>query len=327
LKRLYLHIGYPKTGTTMLQSALAQNAVALAKLGVLYPRTGQINNAHYAFNFSLGIGDYAGDLKIETPEILREQLHDEVMRSGCDRIIISTEYFSIARSMEKVTELFSGYDIKLIVYLRRHDHAFESAYSQSVKSVADPPWQPNIESFIVYELMVNALHYDYLQTLRRWADHLGKDAITVRPYERSQNTPDLLSDFLATVQVADSQEFIRPENVNVSLGPHSVAAIQAVRRTSIPNPIKDRIVGKLIQIGSKQGQPKGQYLSPRMRIAVVGRFAQSYRAIATEFMGRATGRLFDEPVPRPTDPWIKVPELSQDELLDLVLRAAAAWMR
>jgi hypothetical protein len=327
LKRLYLHIGYPKTGTSALQRALVRNTASLAKAGVLYPHVGRINDAHYGFNLSLGVGQYHGNVKIEEAETLRAQLRDEVMRSGCERIIVSSETLSIVRSVERVRDLFSDYDVQVVVYLRRHDHAFESLYSQSAKMVGDPPWQPNIESFILYQLTAKRGQHDYVQVLRRWADKFGKDAISVRPYERSQNTPDLLSDFLKTVQIADSEEFIRPEKVNVSLSPQSVSAIQAIRRSPIPNSIKDLIIETLAGKGNKQRSPKGQYLCPALRNALVRRFSGSYRIIATEFMAGAKGTLFEEEVPQPTDPWTKIPEPSQEELLDLVLRAAATCVR
>ena len=39
MKKIYLHIGPPKTGSTFLQVALAKAAPGLQRLGVLYPET------------------------------------------------------------------------------------------------------------------------------------------------------------------------------------------------------------------------------------------------------------------------------------------------
>ena len=41
MRRLVIHIGYPKTGTTMLQQFFAANPAGLAARGVLYPQTGK----------------------------------------------------------------------------------------------------------------------------------------------------------------------------------------------------------------------------------------------------------------------------------------------
>ena len=40
-RQIYLHIGFPKTGTTSIQTWLTEHAAALAAHGVLYPAIGR----------------------------------------------------------------------------------------------------------------------------------------------------------------------------------------------------------------------------------------------------------------------------------------------
>ncbi len=195
--RLYLRYArYPQTGTTAPQSFFSQNASHLAAAGLLYPQTGQLNTAHYLFNFALGLGRWE-EGEVETPAVLAEKLKQEIEVSSCDRVLLSSEYFALATrdDIVRVGALFADFDMRIVVYLRRHDRALEAAYAQSVKTTLAPPWQPNIESFILYQLTTNR-QYDYLAGLRRWASVFGQEALIVRPYERGQNKPDLFADFL-----------------------------------------------------------------------------------------------------------------------------------
>ncbi|MCC6306594.1 MAG: hypothetical protein IT545_15560, partial [Rhodobacteraceae bacterium] len=52
-KRLILHIGSHKTGTTHIQSTFARNPAALDAIGVLYPRAGRIHEAHFQLCWQL----------------------------------------------------------------------------------------------------------------------------------------------------------------------------------------------------------------------------------------------------------------------------------
>ena len=46
-KKLYLHIGMGKTGTTALQDFFAHNRQALGEMGISYPERGTMSNAHH----------------------------------------------------------------------------------------------------------------------------------------------------------------------------------------------------------------------------------------------------------------------------------------
>ena len=83
---MFLHIGYPKTGTTGLQQFFVDNAERLRAHGILYPQTGRIGLAHYALNFSLGIGDYdKSAYRVESADVLRTSLLQEVKAADVPR--------------------------------------------------------------------------------------------------------------------------------------------------------------------------------------------------------------------------------------------------
>jgi hypothetical protein len=320
--RLYLHIGYPKSGTTALQAFMTENVAELAQARVLYPKAGRKDHAHYGINLALDIGRYDRDDEIESKETLAARLREEAQVSGCDRIVVSSELFILADSIEPIRGFFADFDVKIVVYLRRHDHAFESAFNESLKTFENPPWQPTIESFIVYNTAIETIPYDYLQTLRKWACCFGRQAIVVRPYEKQQNVPDIYGDFLRVLEVPDSHTYARPGKTNPSLNPVAIAAIQAVRKSTLKEGVKARIIEQMIELGGHAGAAES-YLSPEMRNAVVNKYLLSYRSIAKEFMGRPDGVLFNEPMPSPDDPWAGKPEIESDEILDFILNASA----
>src|SRR5947209_14339246 len=151
MAKVLLHIGYPKTATTSLQWFFARNDDALRRqAGLLYPETGRTHVAHYGLSMCLNIGVYDG--KVRAIGTAKETLDREIRQSECDTVLISSEGFIAAKSFDPVLEFFSGHDLYLVVYLRRHDHAFESAYSQSVCLTVDPPWRPGIESFVLHQM-------------------------------------------------------------------------------------------------------------------------------------------------------------------------------
>jgi hypothetical protein len=324
--RLDLHIGYPQTGTTALQSFFTQNAARLAEKGLLYPQTGHLNNAHYRFNFALGLGSYDED-KIEAPEVLRDRLRDEVAGSSCQRVLLSSEYFVLAsrEDIARIKLLFGDYDMRIVVYLRRHDTALEAAYAQSVKTLGLAEWQSGgIDSFVLYQLTSNNHQYDYLACLRRWAAVLGKDALIVRPYEKTQNQPDLFADFLTAIGVADSPALVRPGQLNPTLNPDYVAAIAALQRAPVPEATKNMVLAALINLGGRE-TVKRPHLALPMRKALVQRFRPSYRTIAEEFLGESGGVLFKEPL-QDQPAGEPAPAIDSRATIDLILKAVALYL-
>jgi hypothetical protein len=321
MKTLYLHIGYPKTGTTGLQEFLVTNADVLAQQGVLVPKTGLLNGAHYQFNFALNIGVYNGTKPISSPEKLKTELSREIDASPCERIIISSEYFSTAKNLTDIRAYFSDYDVKIIVYLRRHDLALESAYAQVEKMIKNPPWDQSIESYALYSLCTEDDYHNYLQTLRRWSNAFGRDALIVRPFEKEQNKPDLYADFMYLIGAIDGPELVRPKSLNTSLGRETLTAIRMVRGMDLPTSVIDTIVSRLIHTNGNT--PGERYFSPAIRMAIYNKYRYAYSVIAGEYLGRSDGIFFKAPLPKLTDPWSPPIEVKPRQVMECILKAIA----
>jgi len=325
MKKLFLHVGYPKTGTTGIQKFLEDNAEILARNGLLYPKAGRLNGAHYMLNFSLKIGSYDGPVAIPDAETLQNELRHEIDNSPCETVVVSSEYFITARDIEKVKAFFSGYDTRIVLYLRRHDYAFESGFAQGEKTAQNPPWEPDVTSFALYSICTGEVPYDYLHTLHRWRSVFGEGAIIVRPFEKQQNTPDLFSDFLAAINVEDSQDYTRPGTVNSSLSRETLLAARLLKKLNLPAPAKEKIISRLFATDGKTASER--YFTPPIRSAVVAKYLPSYRVIAREFMGRADGILFREEQPRPNAPWPQPAAPELQGIFERILEALAPLIK
>jgi hypothetical protein len=335
MKRLYLHIGYPKTGTTGLQRFLSLNSDRLLEKGILYPKAGKLfhqdtkrySDAHYAITFALGMGHFDKALVFDSSAAQRESLLAEAEAEKCDSVVISSEYFITTRQTNVVRSFFENFDVKIVVYLRRHDHAFESSYNQALKTNLPNAWNSSIEAFILYNMGVPDVSYDYLDVLGRWEKEFGRSSMIVRPFEKAQNVPNIYADFMRSIGIVDLEGLQEPaKELNSSVSHKRLCAIKAVRQSSLPDPKKKRIVSGLLSLADA-GEEIPKYLSPPMRNALLALHRPSYKAIAAAYVPSADPFLFKERWPAPSDPWVMPPEPSKAELIDLVLEGVAQQLK
>ena len=97
---MYVHAGYPKTGTTTIQQFLKRNRGVLKDIGVLYPKTGIHGTGHVEFAMPflskqylnrmqksnlLGDGDSASQIKKQ----IGHKPYDEVIHR--DNLVVTGE--------------------------------------------------------------------------------------------------------------------------------------------------------------------------------------------------------------------------------------------
>ncbi len=170
---LFLHIGYPKTGSTALQACLEKNRKLLMKNGICYSdHMGKISNhanlmisvmAEYLKkNYApIRLSSWANYLSayIEPPTNIINRMKSVFYKNDCHILIISNEFlagplFSVLNVlpnddktmrpsiseqrnyiMKYLKEMFKEFDIKIVCYLRRQDDYVESFYNQQCKTV------------------------------------------------------------------------------------------------------------------------------------------------------------------------------------------------
>ncbi|MBD8507583.1 hypothetical protein HT102_13935 [Hoyosella sp. G463] len=303
---VYLHIGTDKTGTTAIQQALSQSARALREHGILYPRTGRVGHAHYLLSSALG---FTSAPKRSTPTIraripaLQQKLANEIRRSRAATVIISSEMFVNEQDPALARELLAPFDTRIIVYLRRHDKWWESAYRESVKRLPGPPWESSAESFIDFHQRRNSTRADYRHLISRWADQFGTAALIVRPFERQQNQPDIVADFLRAAnqpELADSR-LIQPPMANIALDNQTMALIDTYQRSRMPQRVRKRLITHAMD--NPVGTTHAPTISPARRAQLIEDNRDDYEWIARTFLRRADGKLFLDPMPREDAAW------------------------
>ena len=289
---LYLHIGMHKTGTTFLQFGLSQNRGLLKKYGICYPEVGwgeKAPNQHTSMVQAIESGelDRAKELVFRA---FRKAVH----------VLLSAERFgpSLHRHPDQFLRWFegirqSGHDIKAIVYIRRQDLYAQSAYRAGVRNPDGKRLTMTFQEFITER----ANSFDYRTRLEPWRYALGTDNLIIRPFERGQwRDEDLMHDFLNILGIDSISGFRAPTpDTNRSF---SAAVTELLRRTnSQRNAEQQRKALKLLDETLLPSELYGEwgghtYLNPAEQQIFIERYTDSNRIIATEWLGRADGRLF-----------------------------------
>ena len=135
LKRIILHAGQHKTGTSAVQRFCADHREALLRLGYLYPATGLGNSGNHG-RLVLQLLSRTASERNDA----RSQLEKELAsNSDCD-VIISAEYLSSILGREGsrsgIISLFQEYRraVSIIIYVRSDVDLINASYAQNVKS-------------------------------------------------------------------------------------------------------------------------------------------------------------------------------------------------
>lgn len=220
--RLVLHIGLRKTGTSAIQSFLAQNRAALRLFGVRYPQALLVPQGQDA-----GPKHQHVRQAIAGGEALAAQMREAVAeRARQSRItVLSAEELSdpdpaIAAAL---APLSGEFDIRVVVYLRRQDEWALSTYRQAVMD-RDPAAAAGLLPWVSRPEVLARLDYDAL--LQPWEAAFGQERMAVRLYPH--HLP-IIPDFLTAADIPAAAAFLpgRGARVNESAGEEALAAALA----------------------------------------------------------------------------------------------------
>lgn len=281
-KQLYLHIGTHKTGTTALQHYLNYNRDVLEAVGWLYPQSGCPGGATYghhevASSF-LGRGEF--DIGL---------LREEIDRSKCSRIILSSEEFEFCRDPNPITRAFDGLDVWVVVYFRRQDDFVLSEYNQNVKMGS---YCKSLSDFA--SQLEERGRLDYFAICSRWAGVIGRERVLANIYRPKES---IVTHFFHLLGL-ECGACIQPPRIhsNLSVDARLIGAL--------------RVVGQLREEGINEGFSKemrmyvrefGKSLDQKhkfslMNVADRRHFLQRFETSNTEFFKHfAGGEEFADP--------------------------------
>lgn len=239
-KKLFLHIGPPKTGSTSIQCMLNQSYHRLLNCGILYPQGGRLQQEeNYWVNRSVGrtflagpmnshqlfawaVMDEVEDLNFDT---CWSAILTELKQTQAHSVVISGETFARLpdHKISLLRSLLSDFQVSIIVYLRDPFLRTLSLYTQEVKMGR---YFNSFHHFLRDQ--ENRLCFNE-SILGQWTQHFGIDNLVVRQFEQVLKDSSLEHDFLDILGL-DPTEFNLATNteMNQSPSPAMIRLLSAV---------------------------------------------------------------------------------------------------
>jgi hypothetical protein len=295
--RLCIHIGMPKTGTSLIQAVLAGMRDALAKESVWVPASFlQCHRLAVAATPENDAIQKRADFRDITAAMPLAQALEQPAAAAArsDIVILSSEYFSECsprrlRSLLDSAGLRAA-DVSIVAALRRQDRILVSGFNQDVKALnrtTPLAWSPSrIE------------RHDWYARLQPWAEEFGKAAIKVQVFDRAAAGRQSL-----TCQVLDAcgviydaalvqqheERHSRSENRSL---PAELLAFKFFANAVTKQGQLDWLINEALarRVGGVPYQ-----LEPATARSIIDHYRESNRRVAAEYLGES-GDLFDDRV-------------------------------
>ncbi|MEO1554799.1 MAG: hypothetical protein AAFS01_00085 [Pseudomonadota bacterium] len=303
MPRLILHTGLHKTGTTSVQKMLHQNRHVLAEQGFLYPETGQTDRTA-----SWGHHDLAYALRTEAKgRAVWQDLRAEAERAQLPTVIVSSEELSLLpfptlpalRPYKLISEIFQGYDITVLCYLRPQADMLASLYNHQVKSIGETG---DIISFMAKA----APRLDYMQYLHVASAALGEAAIRVRRFGQDWLRGGIVEDLATEIGLTLTKQ-MRPlkTDLNTGLTAQGLTEMLALNARLRDDPKGlNRARQRLLERHKAQPFESADVLTPDIRQTINALYHYKNAQIGRRFL-KLDGNLFDpdvQPLARKTAP-------------------------
>ncbi len=204
MKRVVLHVGIPKTGTTYLQNTLARNRETLHRAGIAYHQMStSLSACHwwFALSFFSNIEEYSPAKN----DIARGVSKKELLRRGkksvsCvaseisnnDVLIISAEQFfflpwEVLKNMRQFFLDHNSVHVEVLIYVRDPLDLSFSIINQEVKM--------GFKS--LHSLVTNMPYFQLKKEIQKFEAIFGQENIHIRNYSQIiSNDLNLIDDFL-----------------------------------------------------------------------------------------------------------------------------------
>lgn len=303
-KKLHLHIGSPKTGTTFLQSILYSNEPYLESkgFGVIEGLESRSPVAELEF------------VRSSTADEISARWRAKTESQEVNSFILSQESYTSLSSEEvaKLARALSDVDVQVIRYMRRQDELIESSWKQ---------WHCKQLSFDEFVARYLEEPYDLLREVERWSEHFGDSAMTIRCYEKGRMPDGIEMDFFAQIDenIKVDQLKIPEKFVNTGFDRDSLEIMYLGRE--LLDGLNDnrfhRIFSQHGQVSAKAFQKHG-FLTSAQRQKIMSLAHESNRRMAQKYL-KEDGDFFS-PVEEINDP--PYPGLNKDEAIKKLLAIA-----
>ncbi len=302
MARLVLHIGTHKTGTTLVQNLLRDNADRLAQCGLIYPVLGRHSGHHGLLTdwialppaYTLPLGGRG------TLEALARQWRDT------DRtLVLSSEEFSRAGGRgghvdyAELTAIFGGYDIRVICTLRAQWQFLQSVYLELARS-APPPRPADLVAQALKTGWIDGLWCNYDRMVDTLSRHMDPSRIHLIDYAgATASAQGVPGHILQAIDPAiDPTTLAWPEGrrANVSPAPLPVWAAHVVAGGPAPSPATSRAAEESFALEYGPDRPGCLLTRDEVR-RISDHFAPSNQALAQRVSRTQPGWTLTQPTP------------------------------
>lgn len=238
-KRIFLHVGTPKTGTTYLQDLMWRNRAELGRRGVCYP--GERREAHF-----LAVMDLQGATVEEVGDPALEHAWDRLVSAvaaASGTVVVSHELFAPMEPdrIGRALEAFGGAELHVICTMRdlgrqlpdvwqedlknRHSLGF-AEFLDAARNPADGHWLGGL----FWRMQ------DVPDVLRRWAATLPPQRVHLVTVPRAGAAPELLWQRFSSVLGIDPDGLAdNPAEPNNPLSPAEAQLLRRINQTLPPD--------------------------------------------------------------------------------------------
>ncbi len=235
MRKLIIHAGFPKSGTTALQAAFRENSQLLLDHGIHYPES--VNDAHHTGIASL-VGRSVGWTPIKRSEEMWDYFAKQIVESKFNTILISSEFFSSARpeSIMKIRNDFSDFDVEIIFTLRSLDSIIPSIYQQNLKKGAVatyPQWISKKFLTVDGNLLSKPRLINHSEIINAWVNEFGADKVSLVMADTSQ--PEMLYRHIEKILGIGNLNPVATRALNRSLTIRECEILRLINQATVGN--------------------------------------------------------------------------------------------
>jgi hypothetical protein len=292
-KKLYIHIGTHKTGSSAIQASIQCNSTFLKRNDFSFLKYSLTHHPHILHS-----------IDCENQTRLKEEktnLENEISMISENNIILSCEeYFgdlsksySDAHSMAyKLSFVTKSYQKKIIIYLRRQDEFIESSYAQYIKEGASFSFC----DFIKHD--INNYQFNWFKLIGFYIDIFGKENVSIRPYEKKQLFEgDVVKDFYKIIGI-DSLELLKKHKYsNYGFTRSALEIARIYNKTYKTNNTKKMNLSNILQTRMHKNKfGEFNFFLYQERKKLLEYYKESNLKVAVEYLHQPQDMLYYEPI-------------------------------